>query len=212
MQDLTTKEYVLKRIRQALIQKKGLRFPGTEWDKNVYETGKDGLEEQFAKNFTKVGGQFIFCENENEFIEIITKLSSEKNWTHVYCRETAIAEKLSNAIFPFTSDDKNFPEEMVSITSCEALIARLGSVLVSSGQGSGRQAFVIPTTHIILAYTSQLVAEMKDGLQVIKTKYGERLPSFIASLTGPSRTADIEKTLVTPAHGPRDILVFLIDD
>ena len=34
---------------------------------------------------------------------------------------------------------------------------------------------------------------------------------MIAALTGPSRTADIEKTLVTPAHGPRDIFVFLVD-
>lgn len=35
---------------------------------------------------------------------------------------------------------------------------------------------------------------------------------MIAALTGPSRTADIEKTLVTPAHGPRDIFVFVIHD
>ena len=71
--------------------------------------------------------------------------------------------------------------------------------------------FVVPTIHIILAYTSQLVPELKDALQLIKNKYGEQLPSMIAALTGPSRTADIEKTLVTPAHGPRDIFVFLVD-
>ena len=35
---------------------------------------------------------------------------------------------------------------------------------------------------------------------------------LIGTITGPSRTADIEKTLVTPAHGPRDIFVFLVDD
>jgi L-lactate dehydrogenase complex protein LldG len=101
---------------------------------------------------------------------------------------------------------------MVAVTSCEALVARLGSVLVSSKLGSGRQLFVVPTTHIVLAYTSQIVPELKDALQLIRTKYGDQPPSMIASLTGPSRTADIEKTLVTPAHGPRDIMVFLVDD
>jgi L-lactate dehydrogenase complex protein LldG len=71
---------------------------------------------------------------------------------------------------------------------------------------------VVPTTHIVLAYTSQLVADMNDAMMAIRAKYGEKLPSYIASITGPSRTADIEKTLVTPAHGPRDIFVFLVDD
>ena len=63
-----------------------------------------------------------------------------------------------------------------------------------------------------MAYTSQLVPELKDALSLIKSKYNDQLPSMIASLNGPSRTADIEKTLVTPAHGPRDIFVFVIDD
>ncbi|TAH41327.1 MAG: hypothetical protein EYC69_08555 [Bacteroidetes bacterium] len=92
------------------------------------------------------------------------------------------------------------------------MVARLGSVIVSSRQGSGRKLFPVPTSHIVIAYSSQLVPEMKDALLLIKNKYSDQIPSMIASLTGPSRTADIEKTLVSPAHGPRDIFVFLIDD
>lgn len=114
--------------------------------------------------------------------------------------------------FPYTKEDKSFPEGMVAITSCEALVARLGAIMISSKLGSGRKLFVVPTVHIIMAYTSQLVPELKDALTMIKTKYNDQLPSLIASINGPSRTADIEKTLVTPAHGPRDIFVFLIDD
>jgi L-lactate dehydrogenase complex protein LldG len=211
MQDITAREYVLKRIRQALIRKKGQRFPAVDWDKNIYAASGESREEQFAKSFTRVGGQFVFCENENEFLELLVKLAGENDWKHVYCREASIQKMVSGAGIACTEDDTNFPEGMVSITSCEALVARLGSILVSSRQGAGRKAFVIPTIHIVVAYAAQLVPEMKDGLQMIKNKYGDKMPSFIASLTGPSRTADIEKTLVTPAHGPRDIFVFLID-
>ena len=119
---------------------------------------------------------------------------------------------LENVEFPFTREQNGFKEEMVAVTSCEALVARLGSIMISSKSQSGRRLVVVPTTHVIYAKTSQLVPDVKDALLLIKGKYQNQLPSFIASLAGPSRTADIEKTLVTPAHGPRDIFVFLVDD
>jgi L-lactate dehydrogenase complex protein LldG len=65
--------------------------------------------------------------------------------------------------------------------------------------------------HIVLAYTSQLVLDLKDGFKLIKEKYATRLPSMITTVTGPSRTADIEKTLVLGAHGPKELFVFLLD-
>ncbi|MCK5078809.1 MAG: LUD domain-containing protein, partial [Bacteroidales bacterium] len=51
-----------------------------------------------------------------------------------------------------------------------------------------------------------------DALKGMKEKYGQDLPSMISLITGPSRTADIEKTLVMGAHGPRELYVFLVDD
>ena len=53
---------------------------------------------------------------------------------------------------------------------------------------------------------------MKEGLSKLKKKYNGKLPSMISTITGPSRTADIEKTLVMGAHGPKEVYVFLIDD
>ncbi|REK00348.1 MAG: hypothetical protein DWQ44_03970 [Bacteroidetes bacterium] len=212
MEESTTREKILKRIRQALIHKTVSRFPSIDWEKNVYSSGDLSLEEQFAKAFTAVGGKFVFCENEIDFIEQLMKEATANNWQRFYCWEQEICGLLDTVEFPYTSEDYDLPEGMVGITSCEALVARLGSVIVSSAQGSGRRLFVVPTTHVIKAYTSQLVPEMKDALLAMRERYPDNFPSMIASLTGPSRTADIEKTLVTPAHGPRDIFVFLIDD
>ena len=71
---------------------------------------------------------------------------------------------------------------------------------------------VFPETHLIYARASQLVPELKDALKGIKERYGKELPSMISMITGPSRTADIEKTLVMGAHGPRQLYVFMVDD
>jgi L-lactate dehydrogenase complex protein LldG len=57
-----------------------------------------------------------------------------------------------------------------------------------------------------------MVMDIKDGFKLLKNKYGNRLPSMITNVTGPSRTADIEKTLVLGAHGPKELFVFLLDD
>ena len=54
--------------------------------------------------------------------------------------------------------------------------------------------------------------DMKEALAMLMQKYDGAIPSMINLATGPSRTADIEKTLVLGAHGPKEVYVFLIDD
>ena len=100
----------------------------------------------------------------------------------------------------------------VGITLCDSLIARNGSVLLTNGSGAGRRLSIYPHNHLVVAYTSQLVLDIKDGFKILKDKYGTLLPTMICNVTGPSRTADIEKTLVLGAHGPKELIVFLIED
>jgi L-lactate dehydrogenase complex protein LldG len=65
---------------------------------------------------------------------------------------------------------------------------------------------VSPEIHVIYAGLSQLVPFIKDGFDKVGTNGN---PSWIGLITGPSRTADIEKTLVLGAHGPKSLLVFI---
>jgi L-lactate dehydrogenase complex protein LldG len=64
--------------------------------------------------------------------------------------------------------------------------------------------------HIIIAYKQQLVDYLEKAYSGIRDKYQDDFPSHVALITGPSRTADIEKTLVLGAHGPRELRVFLV--
>jgi L-lactate dehydrogenase complex protein LldG len=119
---------------------------------------------------------------------------------------------LKDSEVPFITGHEKLKETAVGITRCEFLVGRLGSVLVSSSQMSGRRSFAFPDTHIVLGYTSQLVDDLKSALDKMKKKYEKKLPSIMTLITGPSRTADIEKTLVMGAHGPKDLFVFLVED
>jgi len=120
-----------------------------------------------------------------------------------------LLQKLQQAGFPvtFTTDLANCD---ASITSCENLAARTGSIVLSSALNNGRTASVYAPVHICIAYSHQLVYDIKDALSGIKTGH-ENLPSLITFATGPSRTADIEKTLVVGVHGPKEVFCFLLD-
>ena len=209
-ENVSSKELMLKKIRKALLEKRDNPYPNLE-EIPVYKHNDELLEILFAEQLTGVSGNFIFCENGIDFVENILELADKYKWRKIYCWEEELQQLLKEYEFPFYSTDKDFDMAEVGITSCEALIARNGSVMVSNETGAGRRLSIYPPVHIVLAYTSQLVLDLKDGFKLLGDKYGKRMPSMVTTVTGPSRTADIEKTLVLGAHGPKELFVFLLD-
>ena len=211
MKETTSKEKMLKKIRKALLEKRDNPYPNVE-DTPLYEEYNDHLDILFAGQLSAVSGNFVFCEDEIQLIENLLDLAEKNNWRRIYAWETGLQSLLSKYEFPFYSTDTEFLNADVGITYCEALVARNGSVLVSNGTAAGRRLSIYPHIHIVIAYTSQLVLDLKDGFKLLKEKYPESMPSMVSNITGPSRTADIEKTLVLGAHGPKELYVFLLED
>jgi L-lactate dehydrogenase complex protein LldG len=200
----TAKENILKKIRKALSNPVPLPFPESEGSAPIYALPADSLELIFANEFIKLQGKFMYCENEKHLIDQIKALIAAKDWTKIYCSHSKWNSHFSNTISLASCD--------ASITGCECLVARTGSIVLSSSEEKGRTASVYAPIHICIAYSSQLVFDIKDALVALKSKYGNTIPSFISFATGPSRTADIEKTLVTGVHGPKEVYLFMVDD
>jgi L-lactate dehydrogenase complex protein LldG len=205
-----SKENILKKIRKALSHSTPLPFPQSEGNQSVFPPLEQEPEVEFAEQFTKLQGKFIYCINQQEFAFQLSSLVKKQDWQKVYCVEDRLvapaATQLNGRIVKTGLADCD-----VSITGCESLVARTGSIVMSSAQPTGRTASVYAPVHICIAYTKQLVPDMKDALQVAKDKYGSNLPSLLTFATGPSRTADIEKTLVVGVHGPKEVYLFLLE-
>jgi L-lactate dehydrogenase complex protein LldG len=210
MQISPAKENILKKIRQALVNPTPVPFPQSEGNSSVYNEPTQENEVEFAENFSRISGRFIYCADITELTAQLEQLITTQSWTQVYCSESQILPILEKPLKGILISE-DLPEANASITTCEALIARTGSILMSSAQESGRTVSVYAPVHICIAYTNQLVYDIKEGLEVLSVKYKNRIPSFITMATGPSRTADIEKTLVVGVHGPKDVYVFLVD-
>jgi len=213
-QATTIKKSILQKIRQAFRRNKKKEaahfeeaIPG-----NVYKkSSKADLAVVFAEALHKVSGNFIFCENLEEFVEQLTKLSEQKNWNNLHCWHPDLQEVFAELDFRKCRIGKNLDKADAGITTCEALVAHTGSILLSSALPSGRNLSIYPPVHICVAYTNQLVYSINDALELLKKRYNNILPSMVSFSTGPGRKTEIEKTLVLGTHTPKELYVFLIE-
>jgi len=209
--ETASKERILKNIRKGLIQTTDQPFPNLDTSTSVYPAPVDSLDVIFAEQFTRVQGNFVYCENEDDFIDHLTALADEKQWNNIFAWEYFLQQMLQRNAFMRLSVGNNLDKADAGITLCEWLVARTGSIVVSSRQMAGRSLPIYPPVHLVVAFNTQLVYDIKEALQGVTEKYNGTLPSMISIATGPSRTADIEKTLVLGAHGPKEVYLFFVD-
>lgn len=207
----SSKEKILKKIREALSNPVPLPFPKSEGSKSVFLPQQDDLEIIFAEEFTKLLGKFAFCISKSDMKLQLQKLIAEKKWENLYCVERDLL-KIFEQDQSFVFNKSTLADSDAAITSCKFLVARTGSIVMTSDQQSGRTVSAYAPVHICIAYINQLVYDTRDALKLLKNVYGNNLPSFITFAAGPSRTADIEKTLVVGVHGPKEVYLFLIDE
>jgi L-lactate dehydrogenase complex protein LldG len=206
----SSKEKILKKIREALSNPVPLPFAKSEGTHSIFQPPSGDLEIAFAEEFTRLLGRFAFCVSEKDAGNQIRRLIAERKWQHIYTVEKNISPLLEGDGFPGLQST-SLADCDASVTSCDYLVARTGAIVMSSALASGRTVSAYAPVHICIAYTDQLVYDTRDALKEIKNKYGSHFPSFITFAAGPSRTADIEKTLVVGVHGPKEVYLFLID-
>ena len=212
MEETTSKEKMLKGIRNALIHNSENPFPGVDLDSPIYVPITEASDLTFAEEFTKVKGQFVYCESIQSLVENLRLMADERKWTKIFSFDEQLSKVLDAAGVNHSSKKEDFTEVKVAVTFCEYLVARLGSILVSSKQTAGRRLNIFAETHVVVAMYSQIVPDIKDAMIAMREKYSGRLPSLISLITGPSLTAGIESSLVAGGNGPRELFVFLVDD
>jgi L-lactate dehydrogenase complex protein LldG len=202
------RDTILKKIKQALKQSVPVPFPATQ-PLPPYPALQQEPALEFAERFANLQGRFSYCSSEAELVTQLKALAEKRKWEKIFCSETALQEMLQASGFPFTYHP-TLADCDAAITGCEYLVARTGSILLSSAGESGRTVSVYAPIHICIAYTHQVVDDIADGLEKVLLQ-NPTYPSLLTLATGPSRTADIEKTLVVGVHGPKEVFCFLID-
>lgn len=99
--------------------------------------------------------------------------------------------------------------DLVGISGAYCALAETGTLLLLSGAATPASTSLLPETHIAILHTARIVDTMEDAWALVRAERGE-LPRAANFISGPSRTADIEQTLVLGAHGPYRVHVVLV--
>jgi L-lactate dehydrogenase complex protein LldG len=103
--------------------------------------------------------------------------------------------------------------DQVSITGAFAGIAETGTLVMASGPDHPVSLNLLPDTHIVVLRESDIVAGYEDVWARLRARYGkDRMPRTVNTITGPSRTGDIEQAMELGAHGPRRMHVVVVRD
>ena len=202
---------ILARLKAAQDKRGEIGENIPDFTSPIYHPLNESLSQEFKTNLELIGGQVILIKTKSEIANQVKLICEEKNLSRIFCTDPKLQKILKENI-DIDSDENSFLELNIGVTGCEFLVAHLGSVIISSAQISGRRLNVFPETHIVVADQSQMTDYLDHALEKLQNKYKNELPSLISNITGPSRTADIEKTLVMGMHGPKSLIVIISEE
>ena len=212
--DCTTKEQILAKVREAILEKDENHFSDINLQDDTWIPFKeeDGKEFTFIERFKENGGIFMYFEEMSHFKEAMQQFVVENGWNPLLTTSPVIKEIFADTDIVFQDDYNNLERKKnVSIIDCECLIAQTGSVLVSDATAGSRAAYSFADTLLIFARPSKFVAKMKDAFALMKEKYADNQPAGMTIISGASRSTDIDNTLVIGAFGCKQIALFLVE-
>ena len=197
-----SKKNIFKRLQESLKNKTIKPFPevGETFD---FEENDTDLTALLVKKLSALGVNCLIFEKDLELKNSLGELFDNKNIVSARFESPELQHFFSDPLF---ESDKLMQGNTAAITGCSRLIAKTGTILVDSCQPGGRLFNIAPDIHIVIASTEQIVFNINDALEPVDYN---NIPSMLCFISGASRTADIEKTLVMGAHGPKELYVFI---
>jgi L-lactate dehydrogenase complex protein LldG len=204
------KKNILERIETALEKKTEIPFPEHLETAFAFQNNDLNVAQLFIKEFTALDGNVILCKDRAALHESVSQLATQKNWNNIKCRTPFLLDVMNLDELPYIN--RNSEEEAdAGLTDCECLVARTGTIVLSSALPSGRVLPVYSPVHLVVTSVNNVVFDIADALKLMKIRYQGQLPSALFFASGPSRTADIEKRLVLGVHGPKEVFLFLLE-
>jgi L-lactate dehydrogenase complex protein LldG len=223
----TAREEMLARIKRALkrdAQASSLRSEGNS-AQQPDERDEQELAKRFELELTLIGGRFHVARTADAVCDYIENLISIKQtetiigWNAPVISETGLSERLESAGVEFISNGEHRSEAEfinkainagIGITAVDYALADTGTLVLITGAGRARSVSLLPPVHVAILKPQQIIAGLDELIPRLNTSADRDLASAITFITGPSRTADIELTLVIGVHGPQELHIILL--
>jgi L-lactate dehydrogenase complex protein LldG len=236
---VTAREEILGDIRRALGREaKSAASPAEpvasasrQLDQLVFEIKKDceqrrpELLKQFESELTRVGARLHKASTAESAFHYIEQIVSDRAAKTIIGFDTALIDgldlpkRLEEAGIQFVTEttDSGFiltaAVADIGVSGVDYVLADTGTLVLLAREGQARSISLLPPVHIAVMKPENLISGLSDLVPLLRDETGDgarNLSSAITFITGPSRTADIELTLVIGVHGPQQLHVVLL--
>ena len=173
---------------------------------------EDPIEQRFSFKFTQNGGKFLYCENKSECDDFFSKILEENNWkdVEILCYDDSLLELFSNKSELIVS--KTNLNSKFFLTTCEFLIAKDGSLLICAEQIKSHKVSDLPQNFIVFAKISQFTETLSLGLNGIKSKYPQNLPTNITTIKNFNSDENENTNFLTYGSSAKNLYLLLLED
>ena len=224
----SSRDIILQAVKDALQKKSNLPDSPPKTDERIAKaladitpTAYKGLKEQFQRELEKVAGEFRICTDQRQ----LTKEISQE-LKNIAASKLAIAgdglpsviakslEKKNPKLSIINSSNIVFPKRKYGVAAATAAlvevsyaIADIGSLIVIQDNTASILPHFLPENIFVIIKPDQLLTNLYNLFERLSLEESKNM----IFITGPSRTADIEKILILGAHGPRRLVVYMLE-
>lgn len=217
---MSSRDAILQRIRSELSKAAPLEPPPVPevWPRATSDPAALAL--RFINELEAVQGKVIRCTNMENARAKLVQLMDASQWVTIGAVDTLLTQQITTGLPPERIGwvDETWPPARIAdlpagLVAAERLLADTGSCLVACPTGHERLMCYLPPASVVVAKTGQLAEHMPAAWdEVAATAAGPGLTGEHVIITGPSRTADIEKILILGVHGPKRLVVMLVEE
>jgi L-lactate dehydrogenase complex protein LldG len=220
---MSSRDVILQRIRSGLANAVAagfgdLREPPTPevWPRSGAEPS--ALLPHFQTELAALAGEAIHCPTMADARRQLAQLVKSASWARVGSLDRPLTREVAADLPPdcvdwVTTDwtPQQIEQIPVGMITADALLADTGSCVVHCSTAQERLMCYLPPACVVVARVDQLVQHLPAGWGPIsKACMAKESRGEIVVITGPSRTADIEKVLILGVHGPKRLVVLVV--
>ena len=168
---------------------------------------KINLAEKFSNELTALGGNVYRVSSKNLNDELVKLLQSKNADTVLMWDKVTGVGEAHLAVAGIKFERGGNANIKVGVTGAASAIAETGTLVIPSAAGQPLTTSLLPEIHIAVIRSSQILQTLEEAIKLDEIKSS----ASIALVTGPSRTADIEMTLTIGVHGPKELIVFIVE-
>ena len=221
------REQILAKVKQSTALRQGNRETGKKDARHAVPNWipVEASWDEAAKELEALTDRFHLIHNPQELRKALADLVREHGISRAIRWDHPLLEKMNldallgecgvETTIPARERDGRALSEKadLGITAADGFVMESGTIVLRSRVGWGRSTSLLPPVHLAIVTSDRRLAKLDDlpGLINHWREEDECLPSGVTLITGHSRTADIELTLVSGVHGPRIVHVFGLD-